>query len=529
MGNVLPIFKSWVPEWLVKIILFSLLLPSVVLFFLPLSNINAAAGYYGSEPADIQFSVALFYAGYVGFYSLERRFFAYLATKEYFIIFTFLNIVTALICYSTNEIFIFLPVRFIQGMLFSSTVNLSLSVMFTRLHSERAREISFSVFFGMLICALPFNNFVTADLIDAYNFNMVYKGALFSYVPGLFMLIVSMNNVRLNVRFPLYKLDWQSFVCYSVILALTGYIMIFGQEYYWLDDNRIRFSVITIVLMCILYFIRQRSMKRPYIDLEILKFRNFNVGILLLFIMYICRFAGGITNNYFSGVLRLDPIHVSYMNLFNLAGLIIGVIVSCSMLLQRKPIRYVWIPGFLLLLIFHACMFYLFDIYADEFNYFLPLFIQGLGVGMIMVPSIVYAISSVSVSLGPSASALCLAVRYLGFCASIAIMNYFELFEKSRHYNAFQDKLTKLDPMVKHTLATNLEHLTDKGMMALEPAKASAKLLVNSVNAQNHLRYAMDYYELMSWLLIGTILLIAMVPYLNRTVVYLKSKILSPA
>ena len=63
MDNTLPIFKRWVPEWLIKVILFSLLLPSIVLFFLPLANIYAAAGYYGSEPADIQFSVALFYDG----------------------------------------------------------------------------------------------------------------------------------------------------------------------------------------------------------------------------------------------------------------------------------------------------------------------------------------------------------------------------------------------------------------------------------------------------------------------------------
>lgn len=529
MRRALPIFREWVPEWLVKVILFSVLLPSVVLFFLPLANINAAAGYYGSEPADIQFSVALFYAGYVGFYSLEQRFFAYLATKEYFILFTFLNIVATFICYHSNQLFLFFPVRFIQGMLFSSTVNLSLSVMFTRLSSERAREISFSVFFGMLICAVPFNNFVTADLIDAFNFNSVYKAALFSYMPGLFMLMISMNNVRLNIRFPLYKLDWQSFAYYSIILILVGYILIFGQEYYWLDDRRILFSTTAILLLSALYFIRQRSMKRPYIDLKVLKFRNFNIGILLLFIMYICRFAIGITNTYFSSVLRLDPIHVSYMNLFNLAGLISGVIVSCAMLLRRKPIRYVWIPGFLFLLIFHGSMFWLFDIYANEFNYFIPLFIQGLGVGMIMVPSIIYAISSVSVGLGPSASALCLAVRYLGFCASIAIMNYFELYEKSRHYNAFQDKLTRLDPMVTHTLAASLSHLKDKGLIALKPAKAAAKLLSQSVSAQDHLRYAMDYYELMWWLLVGTILLISLFPYLNRTVVYLRSRLLSPA
>ena len=64
MSKFIPIFKSWVPDWLIKVILFIVLLPSMVLFFLPLSNVNAAAGHYGCEPYDIQFAVVLFYVGY---------------------------------------------------------------------------------------------------------------------------------------------------------------------------------------------------------------------------------------------------------------------------------------------------------------------------------------------------------------------------------------------------------------------------------------------------------------------------------
>nr|WP_236023430.1 beta-carotene 15,15'-monooxygenase [Chitinophaga chungangae] len=513
---------------MVKVILFLLILPSIVLFFLPLANVNAAAGYYGSEPADVQFAVALFYAGYVGFYSLERRFFTYLAAKEYFILFTFLQIAATLLCYKTREVYILFPVRFVQGMLFSSTVNLSLALMFNRLRSERAREISFSVFFGLLLCAMPFNNFVTADLIDSYNFNIVYKGALFSYLPCLVLLLLAMNNVRLNVRFPLYKLDWQSFAIYSIVLCLVGYVMIYGQEYYWLEDPRIRYSVLAVVGLTVVGVLRQKAMKHPYIDMGIFRFRNFKIGLLVLFVMYICRFASGITNNFFAGVLRFDPMHVSYINLLNLAGLVTGVIVACCMVLQKKRIRYTWLPGFLLLLVFHVVMFFLFDVQADEFNYFIPLFIQGLGVGMIMVPTIIYAISSVPVSLGPSASAICLAVRYLGFCVSIGIINYFELFGKSSHYNAFQDHLTKIDPMVRLNLQKQSEHLLARGIMPGQTVKASHKLLIGGVNGQGQLRFAMDYYELMSWLILATLLLIALFPYLNRTVVYLRSRRLSP-
>lgn len=526
MGNVIPIFKRWTPEWLVKMILFILILPNVVLFFLPLANINAAAGYYGSEPADIQFSVALFYAGYVGFYSLERRFFVYFATREYFIILTFLQILTSFICCYNRDLYVFFPLRFIQGMLFASTVNLSLSLMFTRLHSERAREISFSVFYGMLLCAIPFNNVATADLIDSFNFNIVYKGAVFSYLPGLFMLLISMNNVRLNVHFPLYKLDWQSFSIYSTILCLIGYITIYGQEYYWLGDRRIRYSVAAICFLLLLYIIRQKSMKRPYLHLGVFRSRNFKIGLLLLFIMYVCRFASGITNHYFSTALGFDPMHVSYINLMNLAGLVAGVIISCCMILQKSNIRYIWLPGFTLLLVFHIVMFFLFNTAANEDHFYIPLFIQGLGVGMIMVPTIVFAISSVPVFWGSSAAAVCLATRYLGFCASIGLINYFELFGKSSHYNAFQDHLTKMHPVVTHTLATHSRHLVSKG--AVQKDHAEHKLLVNAINEQTQIRFAMDYYELMAWLLVATLLLIALFPYLNRTVVYLRSRRLSP-
>ncbi|WP_426480124.1 beta-carotene 15,15'-monooxygenase [Chryseobacterium sp. R2ACT005] len=525
----MPFFKKWAPEWLIKIILFSMTLPGIIIFFLPLANVNAAAGYYGSEPADIQFSVALFYAGYVGFYSLERRFFSFLAAKEYFLLFTTLQILACLVCYFTREIYILFPVRFMQGMLFAGNVNLSLTLIFTRLSSERGREISFSVFFGILICALPFNNLITADLIDSYNFNIVYKTAIFSYLPGLIFLTLAMSNYRTHARFHLYKLDWQSFGLFSTILVLVGYITIFGQEYYWLEDNRILGSVIGIVVLVGISIFRQQAIKRPYIDLRIFKYRNFKVGLLILFVMYICRFASGIVNNYFASELHLDPFHISYINIFNLAGLVAGVIIACCMVLQKKNIRYIWGFGFLMLLIFHGLMYYSFDVQADEFNYYIPLFLQGLGVGLIMVPTIIFIISSVPAIIGPSAAATALAVRYLGFCISIALINFFELFEKSRHYNAFQDHLSAVDPAVKNFLHQQTAKLISRGMPEDKAVKAANKLLVGRMNVQDHVRFAMDYYEMMMWLLAASLLLIFLFPYLNRTALYLKSRRLSPA
>jgi hypothetical protein len=56
--------------------------------------------------------------------------------------------------------------------------------------------------------------------------------------------------------------------------------------------------------------------------------------------MYICRFASGITNTYFATELHLDPFYISYINIFNLSGIIIGVIIACCMVLQKKNTVY---------------------------------------------------------------------------------------------------------------------------------------------------------------------------------------------
>lgn len=529
MFNRFPIFRQWAPEWLIKIILFSLLLPSIVIFFLPITNVNAAAGYYGGEPLDMHFATVIFYCGYVGFYALERRFVSFFVAKEYFIVLTCLNCALCYGCYLTNELYLFFPIRLLQGMLFASTVSISLSVMFTRLKSERAREISFSVFFGLLLCAVPFNNLVTADLIDSFNYNEVYKIALFTYFPGLLMVLISMNNIRINHKFPLRKLDWQSFIIFTSILLLIGYICVFGQEYYWFTDVRIQLSFIALILFGIIYFIRQHAMKRPYIDLRVFKFKNFGLGIALLFIMYICRFAYGIMNSYFSTVLKFDPIHISYINLYNILGIVLGVILACIMVLEKKRIRFIWMIGFLFLLIFNVLMLTRFTPEANEDNFILPLIFHGFGVGMIMVPAIVYSISAVPLVLGSAASAICLMARYLGFCASILLFNFFDLYSKGKHFNTFQDRITQDNAVVQAKLLIQTNKLQALGLDPVRASKGAHKLLVERLNQQSILRYGIDYFEVIGMICLFTILLIAIFPRINRTAVNLRSKILPPA
>lgn len=522
------LFKDWVPNWLIKIVLFIVLLPSLVLFFLPMTNVAAAAGNTGIETYDVIYSVALFYAGYVSFFSLERRFFRFLAAKEYFIIITIIQIVTSYICYSTQQVAILFVFRFLQGMAFTMTVNLSLSLIYSQLRTERARIIGYSIFFGMLVCMIPLNNFLTANIVDSFNFNFLYKCAIFSYFPSLVFIYLFMNNVHLDVKFPLYQLDWASFILYACFVCLIGYIMVYGQEYYWLEDPRIFWSVVSIFVLLVLFLLRQSSLKRPYFDLAVFRYRNFYIGGAVILIFYICRFALGVTTTYFQTVLKLDPLHIGDITLLNILGIVVGVISAGVYILQHRPIRLLWLYGFSLLLIYHAGMIFLFTTQANEGYFYLPLFLQGLGVGTLMTPSIIFMVSSVPERFGVTSAGICLLMRCLGFYLSAGLMNYYELFSKSKHFNTFQNQISVLNPIAKQQLVKYSNSLIVHGSALGKSTKLSNKIVVNAVNVQNHIRFGIDYYEMICTLLVVTILLVALFPYINRTIVTISKNQPSP-
>jgi DHA2 family multidrug resistance protein len=521
--------KRWVPAWVTKIVIFMVLLPSMGLFGLSTANSNAAAGFYGFEPMDIQYSMIVFYAALTSFFALERRFFNHLAVKDYLLLGTIVQVASSYVCYKTHSLPILLAFRFIQGMANCTTSSICITLIFKQLKGERAREIGYSVIYGMLLSLSQISMMITSPVLESFDFNTLYKCIMFIFIPGTFFLYIILNNVRLIDKAHLYKLDWASFVIYSVALLLIGYVLIYGQHHYWLEDKRIVWSFVGIVLLLSLHVLRQLSLKRPYLSLEVFKYRNFKIGAFLIFVLYICRGTLNVTNSYFAVVIGMDPIHISYLLFANSAGILVSVFVASRLIITKTPMRYIWIVGFMFLLMFHIWMRFLFSSSGNMSTFLLPLFLQGLGAGTLITPIILYMVSSVPTHLGMVASATGVFFRFLGFCGSIAFANYYALVSKNTHYNRFQQHLSALDPAAMQKLAGYRQLFLSKGMAPDQATKMATSMLNRAVSVQSQMRYAVDYYELISWFLLGVILLIALFPYLNRTMINVKSNQPAPA
>jgi hypothetical protein len=225
----------------------------------------------------------------------------------------------------------------------------------------------------------------------------------------------------------------------------------------------------------------------------------------------------------------MDPMYIGKLMLMNIAGIIVSVIVSSRLVLLMKPMRLIWISGFLLLLVFHVWMSFLFSTQADVPDFIIPLFVQGAGVGMLMAPIIFFMVSSVPTHLGDSASATGVFFRLLGFTGSIALTNYFQLYQKTVHYNRFHDQLTSINTMAGERMNGYKQSMINSGVPADQAGKMAGGHLGRFVDTQAQMRFSMDYYHLMCWLILIVILFIALAPYISKTIVNVRTNQPAPA
>ncbi|RFS19072.1 MFS transporter [Chitinophaga silvatica] len=517
------IFRPWVPEWLIRLNIFMVMFPTVMLFALSTANVNAATGYYGAEPQDIQFSMLVYYAALVAFTPLEKRFFSRIATKEYFLICLALQVIVTYLTYNAHDLYSLFTGRFLQGILNCGVTSICLTLLFSRLHSEHARETGYSIFYGMILCSGSLTSLVTAPLVDNYEYNVLYKMMIYAFVPGAVLLLLIMNRVHLTRKMPLYQLDWTSFFLYAPMLILLGYILIYGQQYYWLQNVTIRWSIVAIIFLTVVFVVRQLHRKRPFIDMAVFKSKGFVFGIFLLGALYIIRGAFNVTTTYFSQVLGMDPIHTYEVLIYNIIGIVIGAIIAGRLVIQRRPLQFIWLVGFFLLLVFHVSMYFLFAAEADQSTFIAPLIIQGLGAGMLLTPIVLFIISSVPESISASASTAGVFVRFAFFSLSTASINYFSLFFTRIHANSLSENTSALNVQLGERLHLYQAALQGRGLMSDQAAKVAPALLDRAIQKQVYMKYAMDYYEMIAILILILMFMIIMAPYINRTIINVRS------
>ncbi|WP_306350233.1 MFS transporter [Flavobacterium sp. '19STA2R22 D10 B1'] len=516
--TTLSIFKTWVPEWLIRITIFLVLLPALGIFALYFSNANETIGYYAMEPGDVQYSVVIMYAALVAFLPVDARFVKFLMPRKYFLIGITLNTATYLICAGTKNISLFMACRFVQGLVCALFCSICLNLIFTRLHSTRARVIGYTIFYGLLQVSIPACAIFCSWLLQYYEFSALFYALIIIEIPGIILFLWITNNVRFIKKFPLYQVDWVSYVFYTLACSGIGYFFIYGQQLNWFESPIIFRVTIGSLTVLFLFVIRQLYLKRPLVDLRLFKYVNFRYGLLLLVLYYIFKGTTGYAYIYLQTVLGLGSIHLIPIWFANILGTILGMFLSSRFILYGTPIKNILIAGFTCLLLYHIQIYFLFSSVSSSNDFMLPLFVQGIGAGSLFVPIVLFTVSSVPVAVSNHASFIGISLRFVGFCIGVAINNYYQLFNKSVHYNTFREGINDLNPVLNQRISEIQQNVILNGQDNLTAKSMSSGILNKFVGQQVSLRSSMDYYTMMIYALAVLVLILIVAPYTKKIV-----------
>lgn len=490
-----PLFKPWVPNWLAILTIFTILFPSLVIFALYYNSTLAIAEYYSMDAMDIQYSVVVMYATVISYLALDSHLVKCFRVVNYTLVGIFINTVTCFICAITTDGEMFMLCRFIQGAVCAFLCNICMILSFTRFQASKARVLGYTIFYGCLMVCVPFSAIFANFILNFFGVESVFYGFILFQIPGFILLFLTMNNRYITRKFPLSQVDWTGFLIYTAIVSIVGYILVYGQQFEWLESERIRNLILILLIITPVYVLSSLQKKRPLIQLRLFKNGKYRQALLLLTIFYISKGTTFFTYVYMQDVLGIDSVSMIKIWAVNIIGLLVGIFSASYLLLKGIRPRTIIKIGFLFLLIFHVQMFFLFAMSANREQYILPLFIQGIGTGSLFVPLIMNMVMSVPKKQAGLVAFLGIGARYLGFCLAIALINFFQLYGTNRNYMDMASTYTQSNEIVAKAREDAVNAYIGMGFRPTEAAAKVQKDLTSAMKKEASIRAYMNYYS----------------------------------
>lgn len=107
-------------------------------------------------------------------------------------------------------------------------------------------------------------------------------------------------------------------------------------------------------MVLMLFIIREQKLKRPLINLQIFKAKNFVLGLLLLFTFYIFKGSTGLSYGYLEIILGNDPLSTIRIWLTVIAGTILSMFVTSRLILMGYNLIRLIITGFGIMALYYV-------------------------------------------------------------------------------------------------------------------------------------------------------------------------------
>jgi DHA2 family multidrug resistance protein len=396
--------------------------------------------------------------------------------------------------------------RALQGLFGGAMIPLTFGAMYYLFPKEKHAQMgAMLALFATL--APTFGPIVGGYITEALSWRFIF---FINVIPGIAITLIVSKCVdfdRPNLAH-LATANKVTILLLVLFLGLFEYILEEGHKVNWLDDEHLTQLIIVDILLFITLLLFLLKDKHPIIDLSILKDRNFNLGLLLIFMIGTGHIGAAYILPLFLGEIKgFTPRQIGEVMLITgifqmVSSPIIGKIAS------KMDIRLLLFIG---LSLFGISLFSLSPL-STEWGYeqfFVPQALRGIAFLFIMLPAQNIAMSHLAKVQISNASALFNLFRNLGAAIGLTLINT-SLFRQSFQYETHLSSLISnqaASEIANRLLASGNVDQYQQGLVLAD------RYLQNSLISQAKVMAYSDTYLLLA---VSFFIMLAVIPFIKK-------------
>jgi hypothetical protein len=358
-----------------------------------------------------------------------------------------LNIVVLFLMTVTTNQELIVILKFLQGPLTLLEGCILLPILMSQIKSKNNKFIAYSILYGFMLTSDKFATSFIKFAIQNYNHNMMIYVVIMFHIVALLIYLFLFNHNRMFPKMPLYQLNLPGIFILMISLISGAYFFVYGKKYEWFDSPRIIIAFSLMLIFGALFFLYQKTAKRPMYNFVIFRSERVVFGVVLFLIFYLMKSSMSNLYQVMASVWKWHWEYVLEIQYFNVLGSILGIIMAFLLMIKKVEYRYIFALGFFLLA---ASLFWFsFLFYPDTSVEAIapPLILEGIAQGTLFTPLVMYMMGSVHPSISSNVGVTGTAIRFWGTTIGFSLMQNLVLYFTTKHQLLLSNSLDLTHPL----------------------------------------------------------------------------------
>jgi DHA2 family multidrug resistance protein len=414
--------------------------------------------------------------------------------RNYFAASIILFTICSFLCGNAHSITELIIFRFLQGMGGGALLVTSQTII-TESWPPEKRAMAQAIYVLGIIVGPTLGPPLGGYIVDNYSWPFIF----FINIPvGIVATLLTLQYVRspkYEQKRSASEVDWLGIFLLALGVSSLQYVLEKGQEDDWFNSKLIITLCVTAFLGLYLFVWRQLETKFPVVNLRVLKDANLRMGVMLSFVMGFGTFGSTFVIPLFTqSLLGWTAQQAGLLQLPS--TLFVAVMMPVVATLIQKGVQQKYLIAMGMFIFYVFCMLSYRIIMPDTSagNFFWPLMVRGLGMGLLSVPVSTMSLSTLKGQEIGQGAAFTGMMRQLGGSFGVALISTFLLRETSIHRTDVVSHLSVNDVNVQHRVAQLAAGFHTRGLDSITSRKTAYTLLDGSVTKQATLLSYMDVF-----------------------------------